>query len=92
MSWEILSRPWRDCSVVSNPTQDSRPGLLSAVPAGLSSGPAGSHVDSFAPDALLSTGTEIFNNLFGPYIYVVNMSGLAAEGHISIPLPTFRSP
>jgi hypothetical protein len=27
----------RDCSMVSNPTQDSRPGLLSAVPSGLSS-------------------------------------------------------
>jgi hypothetical protein len=30
----------RDWSVVSNPTQDSRPGLLSAVPAGLNSEPA----------------------------------------------------
>jgi hypothetical protein len=30
----------RDWSVVSNPTQDSRPGLLSAVPTGLNSEPA----------------------------------------------------
>src|SRR6202522_1417220 len=46
--WDIFSRPWRDCSGLSLSTQDSRPGLLSAVPAGLFSGPTGSHADSKA--------------------------------------------
>src|ERR1700678_687311 len=41
----------RDWSVTPKPPQDSRPGLLSAVPSGLSSGPTGSHADSKAIQA-----------------------------------------
>ena len=46
----------RDWSMVLDVTQDSRPGLLSAVPSGLSSGPTGSHADSKALKAEIRCG------------------------------------
>jgi hypothetical protein len=39
-SWVIFSRPWRDWFLLGTYTQHSRAGLLSAVPSGLTSGPA----------------------------------------------------
>jgi len=48
----------RDWSMVLDVTQDSRPGLLSAVPSGLSSGPANSHAASLVPEVGFSEGSR----------------------------------